>query len=88
MCGGHDKWYALSSCEVNVAGEDNWSFMTSLPSKSYGVRGLTIDNRVFMTGEFPCKLWNNLVLSDVQDSPVSMNWTCHLSLSNGPVFVI
>ena len=51
VCGGYDGSTRLSSCEVNVAGEDNWSPMTSLPGESYGVRGLTIDNRVLMTGE-------------------------------------
>ena len=47
MCGGNDG----SSCEINVAGKDNWSYMTSLPGERYAVRGLTIDNRVLMTGE-------------------------------------
>ena len=51
MCGGHDGSNYLSSCEVNVAGEDNWSTMTSLPGVRFAVKELTIDNRVLMTGE-------------------------------------
>ena len=52
VCGGWDvSRNRLSSCEVNVAGEDNWSSMTSLPGVRWGVRGLTIENRVLMIGE-------------------------------------
>ena len=49
MCGGYNSGF-ISSCEVNIAGEDNWSTMTSLPGARYTVRGLTIDNRVLMIG--------------------------------------
>ena len=52
MCGGLDKdWKYLSSCEINVAGEDNWSSMISLPATRSAPRGLTMDNRVLMIGE-------------------------------------
>ena len=52
MCGGYDGSNRLSSCEINVAGTDNWSPMTSLPGERYAVRGLTIDKRVLMIGDF------------------------------------
>ena len=55
MCGGYyvdgKGIFGSSSCEINVAGQDNWSAMTSLPDVRVGVRGLTIDNHVLMIGK-------------------------------------
>ena len=50
VCGGWNGPNWLNSCEINVAGTDNWTPMTSLPGKRSGLRGLTIDNRVLMIG--------------------------------------
>ena len=51
MCGGYDGGNYFSSCEINVAGENDWSPMTSLPGTRVGINGLTIDNRVLMIGK-------------------------------------
>ena len=51
MCGGRNFNSILSSCEVNVAGEDSWTITSgSLPAAVVGLRGVTLDNRVLMTG--------------------------------------
>ena len=54
MCGGKGgvdgNTYYVNSCEINVAGTNIWSFITSLPGARLTVRGLTIDNRVLMMG--------------------------------------
>jgi len=49
VCGGADGSY-VSSCEFNMAGTSNWAFMTPLPSGKAGLKGITIDNRVFHDG--------------------------------------
>ena len=53
VCGGRDATETfLSSCEVNIDGEDSWSITNApLPVGIYGLRGATLDNRVLMTGE-------------------------------------
>ena len=52
VCGGYDNSHSLlDSCEVNVAGEDFWSTTSkSLPVAVAGLRGVTVYNRVLMTG--------------------------------------
>ena len=92
MCGGYNSGSTiLSSCEVNVAGEDNWSTMTSLPGERSGVRGLTIDNRVLITGFIFKYPQHMIVISNVQEGlmdrtmTISTNWT--LQQSSGVMLV-
>ena len=53
VCGGYDNSHSLlDSCEVNVAGEDSWTITRkSLPVANIYLRGVAVDNRVFMTGK-------------------------------------
>ena len=41
----------LDSCEMNTGGTSQWTYTTSLPRPFSGLRGVTLDNRVLMTGE-------------------------------------
>ena len=40
-----------ASVEVLILGADTWTMATPLPSARLGLRGVTVDNKVFMTGE-------------------------------------
>ena len=51
VCGGYDGSSSLDSCEENIAGTRPWTFTTSLPRPISQLRGVTLDNRVLMTGE-------------------------------------
>ena len=50
VCGGTDGYIRFDSCEENIAGTRHWSYATSLPRSLAWLRGVTLDNRVLMTG--------------------------------------
>ena len=49
VAGGNNDAY-LSSTEVLTVDSPAWTMATPLPRAVYGVRGVTLDNTVFMTG--------------------------------------
>ena len=52
VCGGWDDGAnILSSCEMNIAGTAEWIMTTPLPLALGGLRGVTLEGRVLMTGE-------------------------------------
>ena len=52
MCGGWDDGAnILSSCEMNIVGTAEWIMTTPLPLALGGLRGVTLEGRVLMTGE-------------------------------------
>ena len=51
VAGGWDNFNYLDSVEVNVAGENNWSYGTSLPKPLVGLRGVTVMSQFYITGE-------------------------------------
>ena len=51
VCGGFDSvGEKFSSCEINLDGDNSWSYAFPLPEQIWFLRGITIDNRVLMTG--------------------------------------
>merc|ERR1712012_671273 len=51
VCGGWDDGAnILSSCEMNIAGTSEWIMTTPLPLALGGLRGVTLEGRVLMTG--------------------------------------
>ena len=50
VTGGYGASDRLSSTELMVGTASAWVFTGELPSPLYGLRGATIDNMVFMTG--------------------------------------
>ena len=51
VCGGLDSvGERFSSCEINLDGDSSWSYASPLPEQIWFLRGITIDNRVLMTG--------------------------------------
>ena len=50
VSGGYDVSNYLSSTELLVETASAWILTGELPSPRYGLRGATIDNKVFMTG--------------------------------------
>ena len=58
VCGkGRDGSSRLDSCEENIAGTRHWTFTSSLPRSLSRLRGVTLNNRPLMTGE-----WSNIVI--------------------------
>ena len=50
VAGGYgDDW--LSSTEILVTLAGVWRTVGPLPTAAFGLRGATLDNRVYMTGE-------------------------------------
>ena len=45
-----DIFEVLSSTEILVHGDNQWSFSGPLPSPRLGLRGATISNKVIVTG--------------------------------------
>ena len=45
-----DQFTAMSSTEVLALGSDTWTLATPLPQARSGLVGVTIDNRLYMTG--------------------------------------
>ena len=56
MAGGYDG-YKLSSTEVLASTSSAWVFANSLPRRMSGLRGVTIANSLFMTGEYNIVGW-------------------------------
>ena len=94
MCGGYpggisNNW--LSSCEINTAGTDIWSSMTSLPGERVGVRGLTMNNGVLMIGNNRSSFYLCMIL---QCQEVGLEYTIMIFLSwtlllrNGGLLII
>ena len=55
VCGGMTK-----ACEKNIYGEKKWTLTEAqLPFILMHLRGVTINDRVFMTGEDFCVRWRN-----------------------------
>ena len=51
VCGGKSSATdILDTCEQNISGERTWSFTGPLPQPLYGLKGVTIDNRVLFLG--------------------------------------
>ena len=50
VAGGSNDDAYLSSTEVLTVDSPAWTMVTPLPRAVYGVRGVTLDNTVFMTG--------------------------------------
>ena len=53
VCGGVEFWDSedpTDSCEMNIGGTMQWTYTSSLPRPLTGLRGVTLDNRIFMTG--------------------------------------
>ena len=51
VAGGYDGGSALSSTEVLRAGATEWTTGGALPSARYGLKGVTILNQFYVTGE-------------------------------------
>ena len=52
VAGGFDAVFNhLDSVEVNVAGEDNWTYGTKLPRVMNACRGVTVMSQFYITGE-------------------------------------
>ena len=51
VCGGKSSASdILDTCEQNISGERSWSYTGALPQPLYGIKGVTIDNRVLFLG--------------------------------------
>ena len=53
MTGGFNGNY-LSSTEVLTLSEDTWKYSTSLPFARRGLAGISVNNKVIMTGTRNC----------------------------------
>ena len=52
VAGGSDSDHGLlDSVEVNVAGQDNWTYGTKLPRVMNALRGVTVMSQFYITGE-------------------------------------
>ena len=52
VAGGEDEEYNnLDSVELNVAGENGWTFGSPLPKALAGLRGVTVMSQFYVTGE-------------------------------------
>ena len=50
MAGGSDGSY-LDSVELNVAGENGWTYGSPLPKQLWAPRGVTVMSRFYIIGE-------------------------------------
>ena len=51
VTGGYNKKFSyVASTEIMPASGSRWSFAGSLPSARYGLRGISLNNQIFMTG--------------------------------------
>ena len=46
-----DQFTSISSTEMLAPGSDSWTLATPLPSARTGLVGVTVDNRLYMTGK-------------------------------------
>ena len=54
VAGGSDYDHGMilmDSVEVNVAGQDNWTYGTKLPRVMNALRGVTVMSQFYITGE-------------------------------------
>ena len=49
--GTNDENAPLDSVELNVAGENGWTFGSPLPNPLIGPRGVTVMSQFYITGE-------------------------------------
>ena len=51
VCGGLDAdREQVTSCEVNMSGQDSWQLIQPLPVAIHGLRGITLNGNIFMIG--------------------------------------
>ena len=55
--GGDDDYNSISSTEVLASTSSAWVLANSLPRSMYGLRGVTIANSFFITGEYNIVGW-------------------------------
>ena len=61
MAGGYDEANYLSSTEILVTLAGEWRTVGRLPTALYSLRGATLDNTVYMTGEWCTDIYSVMV---------------------------
>ena len=51
VTGGHSNGYFLDTTEILVEGDASWTTVGNLPKAVWGIRGVSLNNRIIMTGE-------------------------------------
>ena len=63
VTGGREvnKTIALDSTEILTEGDDNWKLTGSLPMALVDIRGVSLQDRILMTGKYELELELDLV---------------------------
>ena len=51
VTGGTDGGYERSYTEILTEGSPSWKDVGQLPDATYGLKGVSLDNRIIMTGK-------------------------------------
>ena len=54
VAGGNEGNHNVDSVEINVAGENRWTYGSPLPNKLTQLRGVTLMSQFYITGDLHC----------------------------------